>query len=210
MLVRYLLLVVFAAASSITRAQFSTYATFADLENENPKSYPRHVFDRFKGRDRTKIILRDTVTNDKFELDCSLIWGFSFRGGLYRVVRHGAYYQGEQYFPVRLYERSSLFFWSNAKFLENTVERTRQWGVAPMGPWSGFLSEEIDGDLVGALDSDSPKLEEGAFRNADLFFSDHPEHVWLKECVRIRKPEGFPSDIALHCLQQRSVSEGEK
>ncbi len=207
---RCLLPIAFAAISLFAQGQFHTYATFADLENENPKTYPRHVFDRFKDRDRTKMVLRDSVTNDKLEIDCSTLWGFSFKGGLYRVVKHGAYYQGDQYFTVRLYERSSLFYWVNARFLENTVERTRQWGVVPIGPWSGFLSVGVDGDLVGGLDGSETKLEESAFRNADLFFADFPEHVWLKECVRIRKPEGFPADIALHCLQQRSVSEGEK
>lgn len=208
---RYSLSIGSIALTFFAQGQINTYATFADLENENPKSYPRHVFDRFKGRERIKMVLRDTITDEKLELDCSTLWGFSFKGGLYRVVRQGTYYRGEQYFPVRLHEwDGGLFFWVNAKFLENTVERFRQWHVPALGPWSGFLSLGMDGDLVGALDGTDPKLDEEAFRNADLFFQDFPEHLWLKECVRVRIAQGFRSDIAMHCLQQRKVSDGEK
>ena len=92
--------------STTLHAQFEVYKTVDDLLNKTPQTVPGFDVDSQKGKKRnSKIELKNDATKEKVEIDCADVWGFSYKDQLFRIVKHGKYYNSPntpQNMPVEL------------------------------------------------------------------------------------------------------------
>lgn len=200
---RHLFLFLLVLFTGPATAQFAVYTTYDDFVKETPKVHLRFKFHDQKGESDTRIILRDSVDRSKLEIECAGIWGFAYEGMLFRIIRKGAYFDGErENFPARLVHDEGLFYWANGYFLSAT--KYQQWGASLDDTYPGFVSATIDGDVV--LAKGIYKVPASAETLAQRFFDDHPEFEWLEECVKVRvqvkEESGYPHKFVYHCITQ--------
>ncbi|HEY0978704.1 MAG TPA: hypothetical protein VGE21_14630, partial [Flavobacteriales bacterium] len=169
------------------QAQFEVFRTVDDLLNKTPQTYPGFDFASQKGmKENTKVVLKNDG-KEEVVIDCAAIWGFSYKGKLFRVIRAGKYYDasGPQYMPVMLgSEKSGVYYWINTPFMLNWTRKDQKGVLIHKGtPFMAMLSVGVDGDVVPVTyNGKGPKWIEGA---TERFLKDNPTTDWLWGCSRL-------------------------
>ena len=193
-----MVVIFYALFATAVQAQFEIYGTVDDLINNTPQTYPGFDFDSQKGKaSDSKIILKNDATNDRVEIDCSVIWGFAYRGQLFRIVKSGKYYndsKAPQHMPVKLMlNKGGAFYWLNAphmiSYLRESAEREAAGKTMNYSfqfvfqSFQGFLSSSLNGDLMVVLGGKFAGTPKWVGTGEEEFMKDNPALEWLKSCV---------------------------
>jgi hypothetical protein len=187
-----------ALLSTGAQAQFEVYKTVDDLTNKTPQTYPGFDFDSQKGMKKdSKIELKNDATEEKVEIDCSAIWGFSYMGQLFRIAKHGKYYDGNsapENMPVELIQyRDGVFLWFNAPGLLSYFQKAAKRKASGKDAvsfyykpttYQGFLSSSVDGNLMVLLGGKFFGIPKWVGDAEEDFRRDNPELQWLTDCAK--------------------------
>jgi len=183
----------------LLHAQVEVYRTIEDLANGTAAAYPEHEFHKRKGKKPVTLIFRHKATKEELTIDCASVWGFAYKGQLFRVMRPGKYLpDGMSHIPVILSQHNGAFYWLNGQFL-HALTQGRQ-SAELNGSYTGFISSTVDGDamLVTGLSKGPGWVK----KNGDQFFRDHPELAWLEACSKERIKKGYLHAIIEPCIQR--------
>lgn len=190
-----------ALLSTGVQAQFEVYKTVDDMTNKTPQTYPGFDLDSEKGGKKdTKIELKNNATKEKVEIDCSAIWGFSYKGQLFRIVKLGKYYnstKAPQNMPVQLLlNKDGAFYWLNdgglLSYVKDAAEREASGKPAvpfyfEFQSYQGYLSSSVDGDMMAVLGGKYLGTPKWVGVAQDEFMKDNPDLKWLKTCAMSKK-----------------------
>lgn len=194
-------------SSTTVNAQFEVFKTIDDLVNETPIPYEGFDYHKSKGSSDMEIILRKEGSKEERVIDCTTIWGFAYKGELFRVMRHGKFYEkgALENFPVKLVLFNGAFYWENGNFLYALKNGLN---TAELNPsYTGFVSATVDGDafLVTGLMKGPGWVDD----NGDLFFAQNPELKWLQDCVREKQKRGYLHENITTCIKAHPTPEQE-
>jgi hypothetical protein len=181
----------------LLHAQVEVFRTVEDLVNGTAVTYPEHEFHKRKGKKPVTLIFRHKATKEELTIDCASVWGFAYKGQLFRVMRPGKYLpDGMSHIPVILSKHNGAFYWLNGQFLQ-ALTQGRQ-SAELNGSYTGFISSTVDGDamVVTGLSKGPGWVK----KNGDQFFKDHPELGWLEDCSKRQIKKGYLHSIMEGCI----------
>src|SRR5262245_7248308 len=83
--IRTLLTTLTLSAVLSSMAQLNVYKTYEDYVNKTPKAYPDATFKKWTGE--VNSVLAFTSGGKEMLVECAGIWGFEYKGSLFRVSR---------------------------------------------------------------------------------------------------------------------------
>lgn len=180
--------------------QFQVFETLDDFVNGTPKDYAEFEFVKAKGITDVQITIRKKSTKEEFVIDCSRVWGFTYKGNLLRNLSANKY--GYDQFlgrPMLLWWDGDICKWLNGTTVYTMAgsESSEAQGV-PSSSVPFFFSRTVTGDMVPMVEKFTE--DKATITVLDKFFEDNADLHWLRDCVREKQKKGYGYVSLRQCL----------
>lgn len=201
--------------ATISSAQVHVYKTVEDLINNTPKVYEHYEFAGQSGKYKDVVLsFKDRRAKDKVALECTEMWGFSYKDKLFRVVKPNQYYDKKYVnFPVLLSTgtEGGPHLWVVGNALVAQVHKDHE--LIQLNPYyTSFVSANFISDLILAPIDDLGDAQTKKIMAATRkFVEDNPQLQWFHDCMaeqteeaRERKKDVLRYHLVRNCISNKN------
>ena len=182
--------------------QFQIYETLEDYNNGTPKDYSEYEFVKTKGVTDVKMTIRNPSSKEEFVIDCSRVWGFTYKGNLLRNLRENEF--GYEYLkgcPMLLMWDGEVCTWMNGTTVYTMAKSDSD---APQGYPHLTVPYFFSRTRTSAMIPMPEKLGEDKKTIAiwEKFFRENQDLRWLQDCAQAKKKNSYTYLVLRNCLAE--------